>query len=353
MKARFLYPAVLLVLLGGLFMSAAPETTATAKGQQSFFDRLATPNDITRFTLTFDIDGLSDMKRSEDYFPATFSHQGENWDAKVKVRGRYRRRVCEFPPLKLKLSKDMLEAAGLQRHNKFKLVTHCSDDFDNADNVLREQLAYDMYRLITGEGFRTQLVQVTYRNAKTGESVERFGILIEDTDEMAQALGGEECDDCFNLSQEKYVPGNLEQVALFQYMIGNADYNVKIPRNVKHVQQQAGGQFKIVPYDFDFSGFVNASYAIPNIDYKLKSVRDREFLGSDNLTKELQQAKAVMIAKRGQLENTVNNFKVMSKKSRKDIIEYLNSFYTALETQPNLLIQTAFINPSFNPKPKH
>ncbi|MEL7427877.1 MAG: hypothetical protein AAFN81_33125, partial [Bacteroidota bacterium] len=100
MKSRLLYAAVLTVLLGGLLMSAAPEPSLTLKSQQSFFDRLVTP-EITQFTLTFDVDNLSAMKRSDEYFPATFSHQGENWDAKVKVRGRYRRRVCDFPPLKL------------------------------------------------------------------------------------------------------------------------------------------------------------------------------------------------------------------------------------------------------------
>jgi hypothetical protein len=65
-------------------------------------------------------------------------------------------------------------------------------------------------------------------------------------------------------------------------------------------------------------------------------VRDRVFLGSDNLTTELKQAKTLMISKRGQLEDTVSNFKVMSKKSRKDILDYLGSFYTALETQQSL-----------------
>jgi hypothetical protein len=331
MNARFLYPAVLLVLLGGLFMSAAPKATVPAKSQQSFFDRLATPNDITRFTLTFDVDALSDMKRTEDYFPATFSHQGENWEAELKVRGRYRRRVCDFPPLQLKLSKEMLEAAGLQRHNKFKLVTHCSDNFDNSDNVLREQLAYDLYHLITGEGYRTQLVQVTYRNENTGESVERFGILIEDTDEMAQALGGKECDECFNVPQEKYVPGNLEQVTLFQYMIGNADYGVKIPRNVKHVQQQAGGQFKIVPYDFDFSGLVDAEYARPNPNLDQSHIKQRmwmwEFGPSNELDKTVQQ----FLAKEGAVMQLVDNYPHLSKSSKRQITKYLGDFYTSLQ----------------------
>lgn len=331
MKARLLYPAVLFVLLGGLFMSAAPGTPTTAKSQQSFFDRLATPNDITRFTLTFNVDGLEDMKRSEDYFPATFSHQGENWEAELKVRGRYRRRVCDFPPLQLKLSKDMLEAAGLQRHNKFKLVTHCSDNFDNSDNVLREQLAYDMYHLITGEGYRTQLVQVTYRNEKTGESVERFGILIEDTDEMAQALGGKECDECFNLPQDAYVPGNLEQVTLFQYMIGNADYGVKIPRNVKHVQEQAGGQFKIVPYDFDFSGLVDAEYARPNPNLDQSHVKQRmwmwEFAPSNTLDATVQQ----FMAKETAVMQLVDNYPYLSKSSKRQLTKYLGEFYSSLQ----------------------
>ncbi len=331
MKTRFLYPAVLLVLLGGLFMSTAPQATVPAKSQQSFFDRLAAPNDITRFTLTFNVDGLSDMKRSEEYFPATFSHQGENWEAEIKVRGRYRRRICDFPPLQLKLSKDMLEAAGLQRHNKFKLVTHCSDNFDNTDNVLREQLAYDLYHLITGEGYRTQLVQVTYRNEKTGESVERFGILMEDTDEMAQALGGKECDECFNLSQDAYVPGNLEQVTLFQYMIGNADYGVKVPRNVKHVQQQAGGQFKIVPYDFDFSGLVDAEYARPNPNLDQSHIKQRmwmwEFAPSNTLDTTVQQ----FLAKETAVIQLVDNYPHLSKSSKRQITKYLGEFYSSLQ----------------------
>jgi hypothetical protein len=310
-------------------MSAA-DTKTEPQGQQSFFDRLNTP-DVTRFTLTFDIDALPDMKYSEDYFPATFSHEGENWDAKVKVRGRYRRRVCEFPPLKLKLSKDMLEAAGLQRHNKFKLVTHCSDNFDSNDNVLREQLAYDMYHLLTGEGFRTQLVQVTYRNARNGESVERFGILIEDVDEMAQANGGEECEDCFSIPQENYVSGNLEQVALFQYMIGNADYGMQMARNVKIVQQQAGGQFKAVPYDFDFSGLVDAEYAIPNPDYKQANVKDRVWVWSFDQRAELENTIALFQSKEKEVLQLIDSSPYLSGRSKRQVTKYIGEFYQSLQ----------------------
>lgn len=329
MKSRLLYAAVLTVLLGGLFMSAAPEPSFTVRGQQSFFDRLATP-EITRFTLTFETDQLPAMKRSEDYFPATFSHNGENWDAKVKVRGRYRRRVCDFPPLKLKLNKDMLEAAGLQRHNKFKLVTHCSDNFDNSDNVLREHLAYELYRLMTGEGYRTQLVQVTYRNATTGESVERFGILIEDTTEMANANGGEECEDCYNIDHSRYEAGTLEQMALFQYMIGNSDYGVKTPRNMKHVQQQAGGAFKVVPYDFDFSGLVDAEYAIPNPNLDQSSIKERIFIWEYDEAPQLEATTAAFLAKEAEALNMVETFPHLSNRSKRQINKYLGEFFDSL-----------------------
>lgn len=329
MKSRLLYAAVLTVLLGGLFMSAAPEPSLTTRAQQSFFDRLVTP-DITRFTLTFDIDGLNDMKRSDEYFPATFSHNGEQWEAELKVRGRYRRRVCDFPPLKLKLNKDMLEAAGLQRHNKFKLVTHCSDNFDNDDNVLREYLAYELYNLMTGEGYRTQLVEVTYQNANTGESVQRYGILIEDTDEMAQANGGEECDDCFNMDADRYEVGTREQVALFQYMIGNSDYGIRTPRNIKHVQQQAGGAFKVVPYDFDFAGLVNAEYAIPNPNYNQEKITDRIFVWEYDETPQLDATIQQFLNKEAEALNLVENFPNLTKRSKREISKYLGEFFDSL-----------------------
>lgn len=331
MKSRLLYSTVLFVLLASILMSVAPYNGGgNESAKKSFFDRLNTQT-VTKFTLTFDVDQLDAMKKVDSYYPATFSHNGDNWDAKIKVRGRYRRRVCDFPPLKLKLSKDMLAAAGLQRHNKFKLVTHCSDDFDNRDNVLREQLAYDLYHLITGEGYRTQLVQVTYQNAKTGETTERFGILIEDTDEMAQAMSSTECDECVNIPQAEFAAANLEQVSLFQYMIGNADWQITMPRNIKIVQNAQENNYRAVPYDFDFSGLVNAEYAIPNPDYALRSVKDRVLLWDFESTPDWEQAKNLFLSKEMEVMAYVNHYDLLSNKSKRQVSDYLSSFFKELK----------------------
>lgn len=329
MNLRTLFSATLCMLLAGIFMSAASISENEPQNKESFFDQLAT-QPITRFTLTFDIDQLEAMKKQDSYSAATLSYNGDNWDAKVKVRGKYRRRICDFPPLKIKMSKDMLEAAGLQRHNKFKLVTHCSDAFDNRDNVLREQLAYDLYHLITGEGYRTQLVEVTYRNARTGESIKRMGIIIEDTDEMAQAMNGTECDDCRSTPQVSFETGNLEQVSLFQYMIGNTDWSTEMARNIKIVE--GNGQFKAVPYDFDFSGLVNAEYAIPNPDYNQTSIKDRIWIWDYETAPNLSATVDLFLSKEMEVMAFVNHYDLLSNKSKRQVSSYLTDFFQELKS---------------------
>ena len=314
-------------------------TTETVSMTPSVFDQF-NQEQVLKVELSLDIEALHANKKSNEYMPATFSISDEqsssSWSVKVRARGRFRRVKSEFPPLKLKFSKKELIAKGLSEDNEYKLVTHFFDSKQGDDAVLREYLAYKLYNQLSDQSYRVQLAEVTYRDQNTNKTTTRYGILIEDADQLSKRLQGKICDECFNYPEASYNAENIQLHALFQYMIGNTDWSVKMNRNLKVMKLKNTGKYIAVPYDFDFSGFVNASYALPNIDYKLTSVRDRAFLGSDNLTTELKQAKTLMISKRGQLENTVNNFKVMSKKSRKDIIEYLDSFYTALETQPNL-----------------
>ena len=49
-------------------------------------------------------------------------------------------------------------------------------------------------------------------------------------------------------------------------------------RNVKLLRPEPNSLLCTFPYDFDFSGFVSATYAIPNPDYKLKNIKQRVFL---------------------------------------------------------------------------
>src|SRR6188472_4420980 len=81
-----------------------------------------------------------------------------------------------------------------------------------------------------------------------------------------------------NLTMETIEPRSLDLVMLFEYMIGNTDFSIMEQHNVRLVQTQAGQRFA-VPYDFDYSGLADASYATPSKALPITSVRDRLFRG--------------------------------------------------------------------------
>src|SRR5690606_9238581 len=100
--------------------------------------------------------------------------------------------------------KEKLVGENIKPHNKLKLVTHCLDDKnDGQENLLKEYLAYKLYNELTDQSYRVQLIRINYVDTKGKVSkIRRYGIIIEDTDEMAERLGGEECD-CLNPGKEQ------------------------------------------------------------------------------------------------------------------------------------------------------
>ena len=241
--------------------------------------------EILNVNLELDFEKMLENKRSNTYQPAVFSYTDkegnvQSWQIKTRVRGRFRRMKCEMPPLKLQFPKKELKSNGFKKHNDFKLVTHCLEGKEGNDNVLREYLAYELYNLVSKQSLRTQLVKITYNDNKSKSKTIRYGILIEDTDEMAKRLDGAVCKDCYNTPANQFQQENLNIHSMFQYMIGNSDWSVSMVKNLKILQSKKDSSYILVPYDFDFSGFVNASYAVPNPDYNLKSVRERVLIGA-------------------------------------------------------------------------
>src|SRR5262249_49778717 len=79
-------------------------------------------------------------------------------------------------------------------------------------------------------------------------------------------------------------PGDLDPyqmvlAGVFQYMIGNTDWSVTALHNVEIMQLQSNGDYWPVIYDFDFSGAVNARYAIPDERLHIRNVRQRLYRG--------------------------------------------------------------------------
>ncbi|PSR14318.1 MAG: hypothetical protein DA408_13710 [Bacteroidetes bacterium] len=304
----------------------------------SVFD-LLTGQEIVEVTLRTDLGQLlAQAEATPTYQSGLFSFsppgQGsQSWNIKVKARGKFRRQVCDFPPLMLNFSRVELENRGFSGHDKLKLVTHCAEDrIVGNEKVLREYLAYQLYRELSPYSYRVQLVSIQYIDSKGLVSgFKRLGFIIEDTDEMAERLQGEECDDC----QYRPVAAFDQQAAgihaMFQYLIGNADYSVPVLRNVKVVRRTLDQKLVPVGYDFDFSGLVEASYAIPANYLGQLAVRQRIYLGPLTADADMKQQIELFFAKKETLLRVVDNFKKLSSPARYDIREYLLNFYEQMQ----------------------
>lgn len=296
--------------------------------------------EVINIQISLDLDTLMANKMKVVYQPAMVTIDGASGlisqDIKVRVRGRSRRTYCDFPPLKLKFGKENLKAIGLNKnHNSIKLVTHCSDEASAQKNVLEEYLAYKLYNVLTPASYKVQLVKVTYVHSKTGESFKRFGIVLEDTDEMAERVGGEE-GETMGLPKEQYNTEAFNLLAVYQFMIGNEDWRPQFLRNIKQVQMPSG---KVIPvgYDFDAAGLVNAAYAKPDRDLRLQTVLQRQFMGAFSKKGERQETIELVKSKKEELFQTIEQLPHMDVVSKKVASRYLGAFFNIIEKKSKLI----------------
>lgn len=324
MKTPYYFSFLALILL-------SLPSVAFGKEVNSLFDLLSQQK-VLELKLVTSLARLSDNELNTEYQPAQmlFSIAEKSYQLKVKVksRGRYRRRVCDFPPLKLNFDKDDLKAMGLAKFDKLKLVSHCMDEKSiSKEKVIREFLAYELFREVSEYSLRVQLIQITYIDElKPSNRVKRWGFLIEDIDELAHRVGAEEID-TIGMSPSSLDAAQLEKVYVFQYMIGNTDWDVRMSRNVKILQMKESGSYLPVPYDFDFAGLVDAPYAVPNPDYQVQTVKDRVYLGEDRENPHLAPTLSFFHDKKDLFLKRVDHLPEINKEARLDMTSYLQSFF--------------------------
>lgn len=311
-----------------LFCCAAFAGTGDAKKPvNSLFDQWEAEN-TTNIELHVNFDSLEVYRRKTTSLPAVIIENGKSLDLDVTVRGRFRRRACVMPPLKLQFKKDGLRAAGLTTHNDFKLVTHCTADDAGQDALLREQLAYELYNTVSPTAsFRTKLLTITYVNTANGSKTTSYAILIEDTDELKGRLDSKNCKECYALPAEKIQ--NAETVALFQYMIGNSDFSNRMVRNMK-LMRNANETYTAIPYDFDFSGLVNARYASGFDHLGETAPTDRSMIWEYDASPDFSEVADTFLGLKDQLLNQVMDFEGLEMASKREITRYLKGFFKEL-----------------------
>jgi len=294
--------------------------------------------DPMELTLTLDLKKYQREKFKGEYIPAeceyhindTFSVEHQ---IRIKARGNFRRQHCSFAPFWLNIRKAEVDNPHLQNVKRIKVVTHCNGGRSYAGYVLKEYLAYRIYNILSPVSFRVRLVKLRYIDTgRKNRVTEHWAFMIEPEELLAERLQGIviKRDD---LSMRHMVAENMDLVAQFMYMIGNPDYSVFGRHNIKvlGVGNYGGKGYTPVPYDFDYSGLVNAYYAIPGEELGIESVRERYYLGACRSDQAYQRAMDQLAEHREEILDLVQEFPLIDHKVQKDMMTYLESYFQEAE----------------------
>lgn len=180
---------------------------------------------------------------------------------KIRPRGRFRRAMCDFPPLRLNFDKEILKGMNLyEQYDKLKLVTHCNAKGIDAKYLLKEYWTYKLFNEVTDSSFRVHLLEITFIDeVDPARTIENYAFVIENSEEMAHRLNGELVEGVGFLPNA-VAPNSYHDALVFNYMIGNSDWRINLQKNLKLVKHHNSDLYTVVPYDFDFAILVSPSY---------------------------------------------------------------------------------------------
>jgi hypothetical protein len=246
----------------------------------------------------------------------------------ITTRGHFRLKsgTCSFPGLKVRFPKEARQETIWEGQSTIKLGTHCRSGNERYNQIpLQEILTYRTYNLLTDSSFRVRQVRATYvDSADANKSVEANAFFLEDDDDVAARLG------TVSLKSQGVTFGDLAPdvtslVGIFMYLIGNTDWSLPYLHNIRVYQFPT--DVLAIPYDFDWSGIVDAPYAIPDARLGIRSVRERIWRGPCLQMDQLQPTLAKFQAQKDAIYNLWRTFPGLDPKLQKSALEYLDSFY--------------------------
>ncbi|MFM8371824.1 MAG: hypothetical protein ACKOCO_05530 [Bacteroidota bacterium] len=305
-------------------------TSAIAQRKMTTIMEAIGQNEGERVTIEMDLTTIMAQRNNDSYFPAAvMTDNGLTFKAEVRPRGKYRRKNAVYPPLKLKFKKKELIAAGMDTLNEIKLVLPAFDNSMGDELVIREYLAYKMFEKLSPVHVKARLIRLTIKDTHVEKSKKNmFAILVEDAEETAARYNGVEVEE-YGISPDSLAANQAALMVMFEYMIGNTDWDISMMRNVRLLRTQAGGKILSLPYDFDFSGLVSAPYASPSSDTGLKTVRDR-FLMANGIKPDALKRAVMNIRKNRQALYDICRNRFVSRETSDDMMLFLDTFFNQI-----------------------
>ena len=298
-------------------------------------------HELLEVTIEAPLTTLMRERPDEEYLDGKFGYvdhedAAQELDLKIRTRGNFRRQaqICDFAPIRLNFRKKQVKDTLFDDQDKLKLVTHCNSSVSYSEQlVLREYLAYRFLQMLTDKSFSVRLLRINYVDTDGEPPMTRLGLVIEDNDDVADRLGMDSVK-TGDISHNDLDPDQEALVNLFQYMIGNTDYSLvkgedqeDCCHNSELLSATGEAPYTPLPYDFDFAGLVNAGYAFPQPQFRLKSVRQRKYRGICAHNEILPGTIQHFLEHRDAMFEVIDDLGPLKDRSRRDVTKYLDGFF--------------------------
>jgi hypothetical protein len=252
-------------------------------------DPLFASNEQIQLTMKAPFSALFRNRQSDQMIPGMLTDPtGRALPISLKLRGITRRtsEVCDFPPVRVEFTVPPPPSSVFAGQKGLKLVTHCRNSGSFQQNVLLEYGAYKMYNVLTPHSFRVRLASINYQDADGRPIVTRVGFFIEPLKDVAKRNGTIVTHGPPRIPTTDLTPVDAGRYAMFQHLIANHDWSMRAGpqgddccHNAELIGPLGPGTAMPIPYDFDFSGLVDAPYASPPDELRIRDVRERLYRG--------------------------------------------------------------------------
>jgi hypothetical protein len=251
----------------------------------------------------------------------------------TRVRGNFRLKNCFFPPLKVKFNKKDVASTLFAGNKSLKLVLPCQTSYEKDGLIRREYLCYQFYALFTPYFFRTRLAEfeLSEITKKNPRSFLLLSFFVEDNSMVAKRNHAEVID-TKGINPGRFDMKHSVRNDFFQYMIGNADWSAVYQHNSNVLL--AEGKYIPLSYDFDMSGFVDASYAHANAPtLGTGNPRERVYRGFCKPESVMEEVRKEFLERESAVHALIDEHATYFDKSEvKDMHGYINEFFEILKS---------------------
>lgn len=257
----------------------------------------------------------------------------------LRTRGHFRRqaRNCDFPPLKVDMTKEAAKNTLFEGNRTLKLASSCRPTRNEYEQyILQEFALYRMYQALTPWSFRTRLVHVTYQDS-TGKTrlVQSWAFFVEDDGDLSQRRNSRKFE-IKGASFDDLEATKLGYIQLFQYMSGNTDWSVSGLHNITLLQDSIGVVHP-VPFDFDWSGAVDARYAFPDKSLPIQLVRQRLWRGDCRSAEAMTSIIERFLSRRAEMDSAYMTLAPVTPPVREKMRKYFAEFWPMLDNPKRLV----------------